>query len=78
MDRLNDLKAQIEQGKAAKAKAEANLETYTAQLDEVKAAIEALGVEPTVEALEAEIERLDAEIAEKLVAAEGLLNGGRE
>lgn len=76
--RLSSLKQKIEEGKTQKARASANLETYTAQLDEVKAEIEVLGVEPTVEALAAEVARLDAEVAEKLAAAEGLLNGGRE
>lgn len=73
--RLNNLKAQIETGKAQKAKAEANLETYTKQLDDVKAEIQGLGVEPTVDALDAEITKLDAEIVAGLSKAEGLLKG---
>jgi chromosome segregation ATPase len=72
--RLNNLKSQIDTGKAQKAKAEANLETYTKQLDDTKAEIQQLGVEPTVEALEAEIAKLDAEILESLAKAEQLLN----
>lgn len=73
-ERLNNLKLQIEEGKAQKARAEANLETYTKQLDETKEEIRTLGVEPTSKALDAEIARLDAEIAESLAEAEGLLN----
>jgi chromosome segregation ATPase len=71
--RLNSLKSEIENGKAQKAKAEANLETYTKQLDDVKAEISALGVEPTIPALEAEIAKLDAEILGGLDQAEQLL-----
>lgn len=73
MTRLNQLKAQIEKGKTEKAKAEANLATYTKQYEEVKAEIVALGVEPTEEALTAEIARLDGEILANLTRAEELL-----
>ena len=71
--RLNNLKTQIDNGKTQKARAEANLETYTKQLDDVKAEVRVLGVEPTVEALEAEIAKLDADIVESLAKAEQLL-----
>ena len=72
--RLNNLKSQIDNGKAQKTRAEANLETYTKQLDDAKAEIQQLGVEPTVEALEAEIAKLDADILAGLAKAEQLLN----
>lgn len=73
MTRLNNLKAQIEKGKAEKARAEANLETYTKQRDEIISELKALGVEP--ENLDAEIARLDREIEEALARAEELLRG---
>lgn len=76
--RLSTLKQKIEEGKTQKARASANLETYTKQLDDIKAEVVALDVEPTVEALGAEVERLDAEILAKLDAAEALLRGGTE
>lgn len=69
--RLNALKTKIEQGKAAKAKAEANLETYTKQKEELEAQVRELGIEP--DQLEAEITRLDVEIADSLTKAEQLL-----
>ena len=72
--RLNNLKSQVEHGKTEKAKAEANLETYTKQLDALKVEIKVLGVETTVAALTAEIEKLDAEILAGLSKAEALLN----
>jgi len=71
--RLNSIKAQIETGKAEKAKAEANLETYTRQREEILAELRALGVEP--ENLETEIRRLEQEIEENLARAEELLRG---
>ncbi len=71
--RLNNLKDQIERGKAEKAKAEANLETYTKQRDEIVAQLAELGVTP--ENLEAEIQKLDVEIDENLRRAEELLRG---
>ena len=77
-NRLSSLKSKIEEGKTQKARASANLETYTKQLDDIKAEVVALGVEPTVEALGAEVERLDAEILAKLDSAEALLGGGAE
>jgi chromosome segregation ATPase len=73
MTRLNNLKAQIEKGKAEKARAEANLETYTKQRDEIISELKALGVGP--ENLDAEIARLDKEIEEALTRAEELLRG---
>lgn len=72
-ERLNALKNKVEQGKAAKAKAEANLETYTKQRDEVINEIIALGVEP--ENLDAEIAKLEQEIETSLSQAEQLLEG---
>ena len=74
-DRLISLKKQIEEGKTQKARASANLETYTKQLEDIKLEIKALGVEPTVEALDAEIKKLDVEIESKLLRAEELLSG---
>lgn len=71
MGRLNALKAQIEKGKTEKAKAEANLATYTKQRDEILSEIRSLGVEP--ENLTAEIERLDEEVETNLTQAEQLL-----
>lgn len=71
--RLNNLKAQIERGKAEKAKAEANMETYTKQRDEIVAQLAELGVTP--DNLEAEILKLDGEIEEGLTRAEELLRG---
>ena len=75
-ERLISLKKQIEEGKTQKARASANLETYTKQLEDIKVEIKALGVEPTVEALDAEIKKLDVEIESKLLRAEELLSGG--
>lgn len=71
--RLNNLKAQIEQGKREKAMAEANLETYTKRKEELVAQLAELGVTP--ETVDAEIARLDAEIEENLTKAEALLRG---
>lgn len=71
--RLNNLKAQIERGKAEKAKAEANMETYTQQRDEIVAQLAELGVTP--DTLEAEILKLDGEIEDGLARAEELLRG---
>jgi len=73
MERLNALKAKIEHGKTEKAKAEANLSTYTKQRDEIIAEIRSLGIEP--ENLAAEIARLDQEIEANLDLAERLLEG---
>ncbi len=71
MTRLNVLKAKIEQGKAEKAKAEANIETYTKQKEETVAQLAELGVTP--ENLDAEISRLEQEIEDNLTRAEELL-----
>ncbi|CEP67851.1 Uncharacterized [Moorella glycerini] len=71
--RLNNLKAQIEKGKAERAKAEANLETYNKQKEEIMAELAALGVAP--ETLDEEIARLEAEIEDNLAKAEELLRG---
>lgn len=70
--RLNSLKAQIEQGKNEKARAEANKETYEKQKQEIIAQLAELQVAP--ENLDAEIQRLDSEIQQGLVKAEQLLN----
>jgi chromosome segregation ATPase len=69
--RLNNLKSQIEIGKTEKAKAQANLETYTKQQEELIAQLGQLGVTP--ENLDAEISKLDQEIAGNLAEAEKLL-----
>lgn len=72
LTRLNALKAQIEQGKNEKARAEANKETYEKQKQEIIAQLAELGVTP--ENLDAEIQRLDTEIQQGLAKAEELLN----
>jgi len=69
--RLNNLKDLIDKGKEAKARAEANLETYTKQRDDVVAKMAELGVTP--ETIEAEIQRLGNEIEKGLKQAEELL-----
>ena len=71
LSRLNNLKDQIERGKTEKARAEANLETYTKQRDEVVAEMVEYGVTP--ETIEAEIQRLDIEMQDALRQAEELL-----
>ena len=71
--RLNNLKAQIDQGKTEKTRAETNLESYTKQRDEVVAEMAELGVTP--ETVDAEIARLDAEVEADLAKAEELLRG---
>ncbi len=71
--RLNSLKAQIDQGKVEKTRAETNLESYTKQRDEVVKEMAGLGVTP--ETVDVEIERLDTEIEEGLKQAEELLKG---
>ncbi len=73
VERLNALRTQIERGKAERAKAEANLETYTKQRDEIIADLKELGVEPGD--LDAEIAKLDEKIEEALARAEKLLGG---
>lgn len=69
--RLNNLKAQIEQGKNEKAKAEANKETYEKQKQEIIAQLAELQVAP--ENLDAEIAKLETEIQQALAKAEELL-----
>lgn len=71
--RLNMLKAQIEQGKVEKTRAEANLEMYTKQRDEEIAKLAELGVKP--EGLDSEIAKLEQEIAAGIEQAESLLKG---
>jgi chromosome segregation ATPase len=71
--RLNALKAQIETGKTEKAKAEANLETYTKQKEELVKQLVEMGVTP--ETLDGEIAKLDQEIVSGLDRAEALLRG---
>lgn len=73
MTRLNILKAKIEQGKTEKAKAEANIESYTKQKEDIIAQLMELGVAP--ENLDSEIERLEREIDNSLSRAEELLQG---
>ena len=70
--RLNNLKAQIDQGKNEKARAEANKETYEKQKQEIINQLAEVGVAP--ENLDAEISRLDSEIQQGLAKAEQLLN----
>lgn len=69
--RLTSLKATIEQGKTEKARAEATLEQLQAQQTQVECELATLGVTP--DGLDAEIERLRAEIAQGLADAEQLL-----
>lgn len=69
--RLDGLKSQIEKGKVEKTRAETNLESYTKQRDEVIKEMADLGVTP--ETVDAEIEKLDAEIEAGLAKAEELL-----
>lgn len=71
--RLNDIKALIEKGKTEKAKAEANLESYTKQENDIIRELAELGVTP--ENLDAEIARLQTEEEEALARAEELLRG---
>ena len=72
LTRINSLKAQIDQGKNEKARAEANKETYEKQKQEITAQLAELQVAP--ENLDAEIQRLDSEIQQGLAKAEQLLN----
>jgi chromosome segregation ATPase len=72
-NRLNAIKAQIEQGKTEKAKAEANLDVYTKQREELVKQLAEMGVTP--ETLDAEITKLDQEIAAGLDQAENLMKG---
>jgi len=73
--RLQNLKNLIERGRTEVARAEATLESLQKQEAEIHAQLRELGVEP--ENLDAEIERLKAEIAEKLNQAEKLLQPAR-
>ncbi len=73
INRINTLKTQIEQGKVEKTRAEANLEMYAKQRDEEVSKLAELGVTP--DTLDAEIERLEQEIATGLEQAENLLKG---
>lgn len=72
-ERLNNIKALIEKGKTEKAKAEANLESYTKQENDIIRELAELGVAP--ENLDAEIVRLQKEEEEALARAEELLRG---
>jgi chromosome segregation ATPase len=69
--RLNNLKIDIEKGKTEKTRAEANLESYTKQREEIVAQMKEMGVTP--ETVETEIEKLGNEIQENLSKAESLL-----
>lgn len=69
--RLNSLKTKIEEGKVEKARAEANLESYTKQRDEIVAEMAQYGVTP--ETIDEEIKRLEQEIEADLAKAEELL-----
>ena len=71
LTRLNSLKAQIDQGKNEKARAEANKETYEKQKQEILGQLAEMQVSP--ENLDAEIARLEAEIQQGLAKAEELL-----
>ena len=72
LTRLNNLKAQIEQGKNEKARAEANKETYEKQKQEIINQLAELKVAP--DNLDTEIARLEGEIQQGLAKAEQLLN----
>lgn len=69
--RLNSLKTKIEEGKVEKARAEANLESYAKQRDEIVAEMAQYGVTP--ETIDEEIKRLEQEIEADLAKAEELL-----
>lgn len=69
--RLESLKAQAEQGKTQKAKAEATLEQLNKQKEQIIAELAELGVSP--ENLGAEIGKLETEIIDDIKAAESLL-----
>jgi len=69
--KINNLKSAIERGKADRAKAEANKETYEAQLQKTEAEIRELGVEPSE--VDSVIEGLDAQIKDALAHAEELI-----
>lgn len=69
--RLNSLKVQIEKGKMEIAKAEANMETFSRQRDELVAQMAELGVTPLD--IGDEIARLEKAIEEGLTMAEELI-----
>jgi len=69
--RLQQIKDTINRGRTERARAEATLESLAKQEQDIHQQLAALGVSP--ENLEAEIERLKAEIAEQLAKAEQLL-----
>lgn len=69
--RLQQIKATIDRGRTEKARAEATLESLAKQEEDIHRQLAELGVEP--ENLEAEIESLQAQIAEQLSKAEALL-----
>lgn len=69
--RLDSLKQRAETARTEKAKAEATLESLEKQQAELEAEIRACGINP--EQLDAEIKRLETEIAEALTKAETLL-----
>ncbi len=71
--KLNALKAKAEAGKAEAAKAEGQLQQLRQQEEALVAEIRGLGLEP--DQLDAEIARLDQEIASGIAAAEALLAG---
>lgn len=69
--RLDSLRKRAETARTEKAKAEATLESLEKQQAELEAEIRAYGINP--EQLDAEIKRLEIEIAEALTKAEALL-----
>lgn len=71
MDRLKLLKEKIEYGKTEKAKAEANIESYTRHKKELIAQLAELGVSP--ENLDDEITKLEQEIEDSIKRAFELL-----
>lgn len=73
--RLQNLKNLIERGRTEVARAEATLESLKKQEEEIHRQLRELGVEP--DQLDAEIERLKAEIAANLDEAEKLLEPAR-
>ena len=72
-ERLNTLKARIENARTNKARAEATIEQLDTQRRQVLDELQKLGI--TEEELPNEIERLQREINEQLAAAEALLGG---
>ena len=72
-NKLNLLKAQAAQAQTDLTRAEATRDAAAKQITEIDAELNTLGVKP--EKAEAEIARLDAEIAAKMKEAEELLAG---